>query len=172
MKNTIFITGVLVAAVSVVATSTLAFGSGKGMHSEGMPGMRMTFAQLDTDGDGQITASEMKNKGTARFNEADTDGNGKLSQTEMEVQGRKRATDRVTAMITQFDKDGDGALSQDEMPKPRRMGRMFDHFDQDDSGGISEQEFTEAREGMRGWMKGRDGKHGRKHDRPNCGDKN
>ncbi len=157
MRNAHFITGIIMAGLALAATPLLASGSGGGGH-----GPRMTFQELDTNGDGQITAAEMEDRAAARFAKADTDGDGLLSRSEMEARAQKKAADRVTGMIKRFDKDGDGALSQAEMPGPRRAGRMFERFDLDGSGGISEQEYSEAREGMGEHKKGHHGKHGHK----------
>lgn len=154
MTNAPFITGIVVAALAVTATATLAFGPGAGGDRA-----QMNFQELDSNGDGEITQSEMTARSAARFTGADADGDGLLSRSEMEAQGQKRVADRVAGMIERFDKDGDGALSQEEMPKPRRAGKMFERFDLDSSGGISEQEFSEAREDMRGRMGGKWGKH-------------
>ncbi len=158
MKNTTFIAGIVAAGFGLAATTAMAFGPGSGGQ-----GPRMNFQELDSDGDGQITQSEMEGRMDARFNEADTDGDGLLSAAEMETQGQKKVADRVARMIERFDKDGDGSLSQDEMPAPRKPGRMFGYFDQDNSGGISEQEFKEAREEMRDHKKGHWGKHRNKN---------
>jgi len=159
-----FVTGVVVVGFAVAGTSAMAFGPGTGHAGHGP---RMSFEELDSDGDGQITQSEMQGRAAAHFQEADTDGNGLLSASEMEAQAQKRMAERIAGMIERFDKDGDGALSQDEMPRPPRAGRMFDHFDQDGSGGISEEEFSDAREEMRGRMAKRWGKHGKNYEDKN-----
>ncbi len=164
MNKTYIITGVVVASLGIAATSAFAFGprhDGHGGHGGGH-GMNISFEELDTDSDGQITQSEMQAMGAARFDEADTDGNGVLSAEELIAKAQQQAGKRVTGMIERFDKDGDGALSRDEMPKPRRAGRMFDHFDEDGSGGISEQEFDEAKAQMGERRKGHRGGHGPK----------
>ncbi len=155
MKKAVYIAGTIVAAIALTATATLAVGPGAGWKGD-----RMSFQELDIDGDGQITKPEMQAAGDARHSRADRDGNGTLSAAELEAQGHKRVTDRVAKMIEKFDKDGDGALSQAEMPKSSRQDRMFGFLDEDGSGGVSEQEFAEAGKGMRPGMKMRPGMFG------------
>lgn len=179
MKSTIFIVGIVVAAVSLTAVGAYAgsqskghgffghgmHGGGYGMHGRGhgdkhggghgMHGEQMSFEKLDTDGDGQITFEEMQNRGKGRFSDMDTNQDGKLSPAEMEAHAQKRTTDRVAEMIEHFDKDGDGMLSVDEMPGSDRGERMFDRVDKDGSGGISEEEFDEVRSRMM--------RHGKRH---------
>ena len=140
MKKAIVITGVLATAFVATAGTGFAFGS-----RQGGPGFDISFAELDADGDGQVTMQELAAMGAARFDAADSDGNGVLSAEEIQARAQEQVAKRVAGMIQRFDQDGDGALSRDEMPGPRRAGRMFERFDQDGSGGISEQEFTEAR---------------------------
>jgi len=154
MTNAGFLTGIVAAATVLTIGSVAVHAQGQKMDH----GPKMTFQQLDTDGNGEITQEEMQARATARFSEADANGDGLLSLEEMQTRARDQADKRAALMLERFDTDGDGALSADEMPKPRRQGYMFDRVDQDDSGGISEQEFAEAREKMK---EHRMGGHGR-----------
>lgn len=150
MKNVVFIAGVIAAATSLTAVAAWAQGPGSERHGE-----RMSFQELDTDGNGEISQAEMEQRGAAKFAAADTDGDGMLSEAEIITSAQKRAEERAAMMITEFDANGDGALSMDEMPKPRKFGRMFDRVDKDKSGGISEEEFAAAQEKMQ--------RHSKKH---------
>ncbi|WP_027259731.1 EF-hand domain-containing protein [Leisingera aquimarina] len=138
MKHVNFI-AVIVAAAGVAAGGA-ALAKGYGHH-----GPKMSFEEIDTDGNGEVTKAEIQAMKEARFSKADADGDGKLTLDEMQAHAQARANERAARMLERFDKDGDGALSKDEMPQPRRAGRMFDRMDADGSGGISKEEFEEAR---------------------------
>lgn len=159
MKRFVLMAGIVTATTGLTAVTALAQGPGHGRHGE-----RMTFQELDIDGDGQITLIEMQQRGTNRFNSVDTNGDGQLSQEEMVAGAIKRAEERVLLMMTEFDKNGDGVLTQDEMPKPRRSAWMFERIDLDGSGSISEEEFTDAREQMKGRHKKGHGKWHKKSE--------
>ncbi|MEO0938578.1 MAG: calcium-binding protein [Pseudomonadota bacterium] len=110
-----------------------------------------SFAQLDADGNGEVTQEEMRAFGADRFAGADTDGNGALSRAELEAQASRMAQRRIERMMTRLDSDGDGVLSSSELAAqdmPRRAGRMFKRADTDGSGGLSEAEFDAARAKM------------------------
>ncbi|MFC3615758.1 EF-hand domain-containing protein [Lutimaribacter marinistellae] len=140
MKHAGFIAGIVLAAMAVTASGALAMGPGRQM---------MSFEELDTDGNGEITRAEMEGHRAARFQEADTDGDGKLSLDEMQAQARQRADVRAQRMMEHLDADKDGFLNPAEMPKHERAGKMFDRADRDGSGGISKAEFEEAQARMK-----------------------
>jgi hypothetical protein len=135
----------VIAALSGLALGGVALAKGDKPH-----GPRMTFEQLDTNQDGQITEAEMKAQGAARFAKADTDGDGFLTTSEIEAAGSERAKKRAAHMMERMDTDKDGKLSVEEMGKPRGgKGDMFAKFDADNSGGLSKEEFEAAKSKMR-----------------------
>ncbi len=142
MKHAGFIAGVLLAAAAVTATGALAMGPGKERHG-------MSFEELDTDGNGEITQAEMEEHRAARFQQADTDGDGKLSLDEMQAQARQQADARAKRMMERLDADEDGFLTAAEMPMRQRMGKMFDRVDADGNGAISQAEYDEAHARMK-----------------------
>ncbi|WP_072506281.1 EF-hand domain-containing protein [Phaeobacter porticola] len=153
MKHSKFIAIVVAVGSLIGATGAVAkpgYG-GKGGH-----GPRMSFEEIDTNGDGQITKAEMEGLREARFTAADANGDGQLTLAEMEAAAQTRARTRAAAMLERMDADNDGTLSLEELPKPRRMGKMFDRVDANDDGAISKEEFETAR------MKHR-GRHGTGH---------
>lgn len=137
MKHAGFIAVIVIAAAGVAGTAALAKED------------RATFQELDTDGNGEITQSEMEAHRNARFAKADTDGDGKLSLEEATAKGQERAAKRAARMFERHDANKDGFLDSEELPKPRRAGKFFERMDADGSGGISEAEFAEARERMK-----------------------
>ncbi|MFS4582528.1 EF-hand domain-containing protein [Phaeobacter sp. C3_T13_0] len=161
MKHTKFIAAVVAVGALIGATGTYAkpwFG-GKGGH-----GPRISFEEMDSNGDGQITKSEMEGLRAARFAEADADGDGQLTLGEMEAAAQARAKTRAAKMLERMDANNDGSLSLEELPKPRRMGKMFDRVDANDDGAISKEEFETAQAKFRdrrgAGHKSRDGAHG------------
>jgi len=111
------------------------------------------FAELDADGNGQLTPAEMRAHAAARFAVADSDANGTLSAEELTAAAAarqaERAGRRTDRMIEWMDADGDGALSPAEMPR-RGSARMFARADANDDGALSAEEFAEARMHRRG----------------------
>ena len=113
-----------------------------------------SFSELDVNGDGAITRSDIEAAAQARFADADTDGNGALSEAELKAQAMARADDRAAAqstrMLNRLDADGDGALSIDELHDAGgrrggdRAGRMLKRADTDGDGAVSEAEYDTA----------------------------
>ncbi|MDK3019540.1 CREC-EF hand family protein [Pseudodonghicola flavimaris] len=158
MKHRHFIAGIAVATVALAGGAALAQQQGPmgGRHMGQDMRPPMSFEQLDSNGDGQITKDEMQARAKARFDALDTDGNGTLSQEELGAPARKFADERTARRFQMLDENGDGAISAEEMKGPRRdddmMNRMFMRSDADKSGGISQEEFDAARERMQARM--------------------
>jgi Ca2+-binding EF-hand superfamily protein len=116
---------------------------------EGGEGMQARFAQIDVNGDGEITAEEMKAQATARFAAADTNGDGALTQEEMSAAKQGKHKERL---LKRFDTNGDGALSAEELnkaPEGKKGGRAAKHFDRmdaDDSGSLTLEEMQGRRD--------------------------
>lgn len=138
MKHVKFMTAIVAAAAVTAGGAALAQGFG---HH----GPRMSFEEIDADGNGEVTKAEIEAMKDAHFAKADTDGDGKLTLEEMQARAREHANERAAQMLERFDTDKDGALTKEEMPQPRRAGKMFDRMDADGSGGISKAEFENAR---------------------------
>lgn len=142
MKNAARIASIALVSVALSTSAVLAMGPAGGP--------RMSFAELDADGDGKITQEEMQGHRAARFARADTDGDGNLSRAELEAQAQAQASEHVTRMIERLDSNKDGQLSLDEMPEPRGDGeRFFGRMDADGDRAISEQEFAQMQERMK-----------------------
>lgn len=138
MKHVTFIAAIVAAAA--VTAGGAAMAKGFGHH-----GLKISFEEIDTDGNGEVTKAEIQAMKDAHFAKADADGDGKLTLEEMQARAREHANERAARMLERFDTDKDGALSKDELPQPRRAGKMFDRMDADGSGGISKAEFENAR---------------------------
>ena len=157
MKRNLFITGVVVAAISVTAFAANAKEQGGKMRGPQEP--RITFEELDLDGDGFVTEDDLAAHAAARFAASDSNGDGVLSADELEAATLKRMQDRAAGkagkMIERRDSNGDGVLSPDEMaPRKDRSAKMFERADTDGDGKISKTEFEAARDKMREHRKG------------------
>ncbi len=145
-------------------------GFGHGPRDGG--GDRPSFAELDADGDGNLTVAEFKAQAAARFAEADTNGDGVLSVEELTAAATARAAERAAIMIARMiefrDADGDGALSQAEMGGDSGE-RMFARLDADGDGVISAEEYEQAQERGKRGKRGRWGRHGDHGDRKTDG---
>ncbi len=150
MKRAVLISGVTAIALAFTAASVTAKPGG------GHRGERVSFEQLDANGDGFVTIEELQAQGQARFAETDTNGDGLLSAEEIAAKADRDISDRVAKMIEKRDTNGDGLLSQEEMqPNGDRAARMFDRLDDNGDGQISEEEFASMKKGKR--KGGRDG---------------
>merc|ERR1712233_263252 len=133
------------------------------MSKEEIAELKQMFEAADADGDGNLTADELRGalKNTTSFSEddmksiiamADGDDDGMLSFTEL-LQGavqQKLVADeeRVWIAFQKFDNDGDGSISVREMAEvlgkdESECKEMFDEVDKDQSGLINYDEFIQ-----------------------------
>ena len=118
MKKITFLTLAILAGASLSAMNA---------QAQGTPPEKPAFAEVDADGNGEVTPAEMRAFGEtrkqARFDAADADGDGSLNRAELLTLGAERAEARVDRMIETLDSDGDGMLSVEEMEARRDDGR-------------------------------------------------
>lgn len=150
------LTGTAVGSVAVMsAASAIADSKGDRMERWGYHSMGPAFADLDADGDGQLSEEEFSSMGAAWLAEMDTDGDGLLSQEELAAAIVERMTefaDRSSArMIERLDENDDGMIGVDEIGHRHDPAEMFSRLDDDGDGLISEDEFDsmKARDGRR-----------------------
>jgi len=138
-------------------------------HGEGRgPVPRMSFEDLDANGDGQITPDELEARHAARAAALDADGDGYLTEDEMvafqlaEAEAHIRA--RVAERFAAADTDGDGKIGVAELEGERRgemAQRLFDRADANGDGAVSKAEFEAAMARLAQWREGRGhGRHG------------
>ncbi|GGB87495.1 hypothetical protein GCM10011363_00160 [Marivita lacus] len=111
------------------------------------------FLQLDTNGDGVVSAEEFANP-PSRFSIADANKDGLVTADELAALSQQRGEQRIARMIERMDANGDGALSEEEFAARQGGGRMFDRLDANEDGAISEEEFAEMRRGDHGGKRG------------------
>lgn len=171
MKKRMIAGSLLVVAALAAAGATVADqrgGMGQ-MRGEGRMGQMgaMSFADLDTDGNGRFSPEDMAARADARFAELDADGDGQVSREEFLAHSAARASDRAGEMFDRLDADGDGVLSRDAIEARggpgRGVERMIARFDTDNDGALSEAEFDTALANMRehGGRGGHEGREGR-----------
>lgn len=150
MKQALVLAGLIALGFTITA-GDVAAKEGRGQ------GARISFSELDSDGDGKITVEELQARQVAQLTEADANSDGFLSAEELvaQMQGRdaERAERRIARMIDRLDSNDDGQLSLEEAQARNDDSRMIDRLDADKDGAVSEEEFAEAR-GKRGHGKG------------------
>ena len=150
------------------------------------------FKKLDKDGDGKVTAEEVKGNDRAAslygrlLKVADGDGDNALNEAEF-LQGLARERPRAGGdrpnrgrggrrdrpdpkrFVERFDKNGDGKVGLDEVPKERKFVRqLIETHDKDGDGALGVAELEEAfRNRNRG---GRNRNRDRTDDRPQGAD--
>ncbi|HBZ43882.1 MAG TPA: hypothetical protein DEO85_07450 [Maritimibacter sp.] len=161
--------GLLMGTAATLAIPTMATARDGGPRMGGAMGahVEMTFADLDTDGNGQITEEDFAAQAEARFSDADADGDGAVTPEEMAagivaqmnerlagVEAEDRPSDTQVAaraewmaerLFARADTDNNGTLEADEMTPKRDFGRLIDRFDTDDDNAWSEAEFDEMK---------------------------
>ena len=131
-------------------------GEGRGGFGDRAPEPPPLMKALDADGDGVISAAEIKNASKALMS-LDKDGDGKLSDEETRpprpegFRGRPGGDNppgrsgfdpgQMTERLMQMDKDGDGKISREEAPE--RLGQMFDRLDANSDGMLDKAEMDE-----------------------------
>lgn len=131
MKKMIVLSGMLAAVLA--AGSALAADKQPGPP----PGEEM-WDELDADGDGEVTLSEMNQHHQKMFSEADTDGNGAISKAEMHAHMEKMHAERRAEHMG--DKNGDGVISRDEFEA--NASAHFDKLDANHDGVLSDEELA------------------------------
>jgi Ca2+-binding EF-hand superfamily protein len=137
----------LTAALIAALLATTAVSAAPGGDRAGLRG-GPDFTQLDTDGDGSLTAADLAAAAEDRFARADTDADGRITQDEWQAAAEARAADRDTrraqAMLERRDANGDGALTLEELTSGDRAARMLSRLDTDGDGAVSQAEFDAA----------------------------
>ncbi|MGN7612967.1 EF-hand domain-containing protein [Magnetococcales bacterium HHB-1] len=143
------------------------------MHGTQPPSAEQLVEKMDQDGDGALSASEVKGPLADQFSQTDNNGNGLISTKELE-QGlevlRAEKRESIMGMMSQFhqgmenirkppsseqvmkqmDQDGDGAINSAEAQGP--IAKQFKVADQDGDGKVSEKELNQRLEEFRHQM--------------------
>lgn len=152
--KTMILSAAIIAGFGLQAAN--AEGLGRGMGNAGFlggEGFAMEFGALDADGDGLVTADELRAAAGARFALADADGDGALSPEEMAaaVMAARAGMmqERMAERLARLDTNGDGLLQLEELEaRMPPVARMIDRHDTDGDGAISAEEMEAARTAM------------------------
>lgn len=152
MNKTIITALAMSLALGVTAAEARGFGQ---KHPQ--------FSEVDADGNGQISQTELEAIAANRFNEADANADGFLDADEMKAQLQQMADkmpenpngngrsermmehmgDFMDRMIARVDENEDGKISLEEITAMQR-GMVFADIDSNEDGAISEMEWHVA----------------------------
>ncbi|QEG33962.1 EF-hand domain-containing protein [Bythopirellula goksoeyrii] len=112
------------------------------------PAPNLMFEAIDIDGDGTITARELK-RAIVGLKKLDTDNDGNLTLDEVTPQrGPGGDPNQFVDRMMENDLNGDGLLTPDEVPE--QMARMLTGADLNADGAIDREELGQAMQAMRG----------------------
>ena len=147
------------AALIMPGVAVADFGKPHGDRSGGFHEMRAErFAAYDRDGDGKITAEEVKSVEAERFDAVDANHDGALTVDELAAMIEKRRRERLEARLARLDRDDDGTVTADELAAVHTG--WFARLDHDGDGVVTKEEFAAPRRySQRGHGDGH-GRHG------------
>jgi Ca2+-binding EF-hand superfamily protein len=109
------------------------------------------FQQVDKDGDGKISKDEAGEKLAKHFDNVDTDHDGYVTREELraahQARGERGEEGERGQRHGKIDTDGDGKISKAEAPE--RMAEHFDDIDANGDGYLTREELKAAHEARR-----------------------
>lgn len=101
------------------------------------------FAMLDADGDGRLTAQELRAAREQQVARFDGDGDGRLSAAEYQAWWLDAAQQRLGRQFRADDGDGDGAITVEELVE--RSEALLRRRDRDRDGSLTAEEWRPRR---------------------------
>lgn len=146
----------LTAALALTMLTTLAVPMAEA-RSDGKAARLPAFETLDTNNDGKIDRTEASAALTGRMDGADADGDGIITAAELKAHmvaaAIQRAETNAARMLERLDANKDGQISTEELAKvtdrqQERFTRMFNRLDRDEDGAISKAEYDRMADRM------------------------
>lgn len=133
----------IVAAAAIIALAPPAWSQPAGRPGGNLDSL---MAQMDSDGDGAISRTEMDAAQSQRFASLDADGDGLVSEAEyvdaVKERGRGRMAERMAQRFAQTDADGDGFATEAEFTDAGAV--RFDRMDADGDGLVTADEMRQS----------------------------
>lgn len=108
------------------------------------------LTRFDSNQDGQISVSEMKNVKIGIFNEADQNDDSQLTETELNSMRQMNQQKKIEAKFAALDNNNDGVVTLAEMlsgKKGRRAEARFNQIDSNSDGKVTLTELSAAAAG-------------------------
>lgn len=149
------ILAVSLAALGLAASGLVLAGGGYckgGWHGPKPAGMgpghsgRSLFEQLDSNGDGKLTAEEAKQSRGERLDRFDSNGDGRLALSEFEGAWLEAMRTRMVRAFQSLDRDGDGQVTEAEYRRP--VTRKLQRMDREGDGAVTRAEMRGRRHGF------------------------
>ena len=128
---------ILSAAILPLVTNAKPDGAQRdGGNARQPPSIEQVFARLDADASGGISVDEAEGPLEGHFDQIDTDGNGEITGSELKASRAKRSERGIEMRerIKAADGDGNGAISKNEANEAG-LDKLIEHFDKIDSDG-------------------------------------
>jgi len=100
---------------------------------------------IDTNGDGKISAGEFSDFRMRRFKAIDENHDGKLIRSELDQRNFHQSSGRAVKRFDRMDSNGDGSISWEELQI--RDEKVFSRIDSNRDGHISKEELSEIGSG-------------------------
>lgn len=139
-----------------IAASIAAFAfSATPALAQGFDRDRMSFEQMDSNGDGRVTREELRAAREQMFAKRDRNRDGYLDKADLPKRAARRMGDRGAELRERIDSNGDGRISKEEFVNGDTL--LFDMADKNSDGELDAEEIEAAKTAMRERLKERRG---------------
>lgn len=125
-------------AITTIIATVLVASAGTTAHAESCADAGEFYSKADTNSDGVITKTEVRDLRSTTFSRLDRNGDGIAEPSDAPRRFRDRYMEKFEPLRTKFDQNGDGRISEEEFLNAPMTG--FDRADQDGDGQLTENE--------------------------------